>query len=83
MKTPTLGCRDNKRINSREKYIHLSIQKLMHYQSTRQFRWSCQTDSSRFNKNKYKPSMKRTKKVAVIGSGIMGSGIACHFANIS
>ncbi len=26
---------------------------------------------------------KRTiKKVAVIGSGIMGSGIACHFANI-
>ena len=27
--------------------------------------------------------MKRTiKKVAVIGSGIMGSGIACHFANI-
>src|SRR5690554_7595747 len=27
--------------------------------------------------------MKRLiKKVAVIGSGIMGSGIACHFANI-
>jgi 3-hydroxyacyl-CoA dehydrogenase len=27
--------------------------------------------------------MKRPiKKVAVIGSGIMGSGIACHFANI-
>jgi 3-hydroxyacyl-CoA dehydrogenase len=26
--------------------------------------------------------MKRTIKVAVIGSGIMGSGIACHFANI-
>ena len=27
--------------------------------------------------------MKKTiKKVAVIGSGIMGSGIACHFANI-
>ena len=27
--------------------------------------------------------MKRNiKKVAVIGSGIMGSGIACHFANI-
>ncbi|MFY8066148.1 MAG: 3-hydroxyacyl-CoA dehydrogenase NAD-binding domain-containing protein, partial [Flavobacterium sp.] len=27
--------------------------------------------------------MKRTiKKVAVVGSGIMGSGIACHFANI-
>lgn len=25
---------------------------------------------------------KRIKKVAVIGSGIMGSGIACHFANI-
>jgi pyruvate/2-oxoglutarate dehydrogenase complex dihydrolipoamide dehydrogenase (E3) component len=23
-----------------------------------------------------------TLKVAVIGSGIMGSGIACHFANI-
>jgi 3-hydroxyacyl-CoA dehydrogenase len=22
------------------------------------------------------------KKIAVIGSGIMGSGIACHFANI-
>ena len=27
--------------------------------------------------------MKRTiKKVTVVGSGIMGSGIACHFANI-
>ena len=26
--------------------------------------------------------MKNIKKVAVIGSGIMGSGIACHFANI-
>lgn len=27
--------------------------------------------------------MKRhINKVAVIGSGIMGSGIACHFANI-
>ena len=27
--------------------------------------------------------MKRIiKKVAVVGSGIMGSGIACHFANI-
>ena len=27
--------------------------------------------------------MKRTiKKIAVVGSGIMGSGIACHFANI-
>jgi len=25
---------------------------------------------------------RRIKKVAVIGSGIMGSGIACHFANI-
>ena len=25
---------------------------------------------------------KRIKKVAIIGSGIMGSGIACHFANI-
>ncbi|MFC2110333.1 3-hydroxyacyl-CoA dehydrogenase/enoyl-CoA hydratase family protein [Bacteroidota bacterium] len=25
---------------------------------------------------------KRIKKIAVIGSGIMGSGIACHFANI-
>ena len=24
----------------------------------------------------------RIKKVAIIGSGIMGSGIACHFANI-
>ena len=28
--------------------------------------------------------MKRNiSKVAVLGSGIMGSGIACHFANIS
>ena len=27
-------------------------------------------------------SMRRISKVAVIGSGIMGSGIACHFANI-
>ena len=27
-------------------------------------------------------SKKRISKVAVIGSGIMGSGIACHFANI-
>ncbi|OIQ28345.1 MAG: 3-hydroxyacyl-CoA dehydrogenase [Bacteroidetes bacterium MedPE-SWsnd-G2] len=27
-------------------------------------------------------SNRRIKKVAVIGSGIMGSGIACHFANI-
>lgn len=27
-------------------------------------------------------SIRRIKKVAVIGSGIMGSGIACHFANI-
>jgi len=25
---------------------------------------------------------RRIHKVAVIGSGIMGSGIACHFANI-
>ncbi len=25
---------------------------------------------------------RRINKVAVIGSGIMGSGIACHFANI-
>src|SRR5210317_764998 len=25
---------------------------------------------------------RRIKKVAVIGSGIMGSGISCHFANI-
>ncbi len=25
---------------------------------------------------------KHIKKVAVVGSGIMGSGIACHFANI-
>jgi len=24
----------------------------------------------------------RIKKVAVLGSGVMGSGIACHFANI-
>jgi len=28
-------------------------------------------------------SKRRIKKVAIIGSGIMGSGIACHFANIS
>ncbi|NNL81576.1 MAG: 3-hydroxyacyl-CoA dehydrogenase [Flavobacteriaceae bacterium] len=27
-------------------------------------------------------SIRRIKNVAVIGSGIMGSGIACHFANI-
>jgi len=27
-------------------------------------------------------SIRRINKVAVIGSGIMGSGIACHFANI-
>ena len=27
-------------------------------------------------------SKRRISKVAVIGSGIMGSGIACHFANI-
>ena len=27
-------------------------------------------------------SKRRIKRVAVIGSGIMGSGIACHFANI-
>ncbi|WP_228851129.1 3-hydroxyacyl-CoA dehydrogenase/enoyl-CoA hydratase family protein [Aegicerativicinus sediminis] len=27
-------------------------------------------------------SIRRIKEVAVIGSGIMGSGIACHFANI-
>lgn len=26
--------------------------------------------------------MRRIKKVAILGSGIMGSGIACHFANI-
>jgi 3-hydroxyacyl-CoA dehydrogenase len=26
--------------------------------------------------------IRRIKKVAVLGSGIMGSGIACHFANI-
>ena len=25
---------------------------------------------------------RRISKVAVLGSGIMGSGIACHFANI-
>ena len=31
----------------------------------------------------YKPKMKRRiNKIAIIGSGIMGSGIACHFANI-
>ena len=38
-------------------------------------------------KNIFKPKeiqyMKRNiNKIAVIGSGIMGSGIACHFANI-
>ena len=27
-------------------------------------------------------STRRISKVAVIGSGIMGSGIACHFVNI-
>jgi 3-hydroxyacyl-CoA dehydrogenase len=27
-------------------------------------------------------SQRRIKKIAIIGSGIMGSGIACHFANI-
>ena len=27
-------------------------------------------------------SKRRIQKIAVIGSGIMGSGIACHFANI-
>ena len=27
-------------------------------------------------------SKRRIKKVAIVGSGIMGSGIACHFANI-
>ena len=27
-------------------------------------------------------SKRRIKKVAIMGSGIMGSGIACHFANI-
>ena len=27
-------------------------------------------------------SKRRINRVAVIGSGIMGSGIACHFANI-
>lgn len=26
--------------------------------------------------------IRRIKKVAVLGSGVMGSGIACHFANI-
>src|SRR6188474_2933057 len=33
--------------------------------------------------NKYVRSMKRSiRKVAVLGSGVMGSAIACHFANI-
>ena len=27
-------------------------------------------------------SKRRIKKIAIVGSGIMGSGIACHFANI-
>jgi len=31
---------------------------------------------------KNKMSKRRIKKIAIIGSGIMGSGIACHFANI-
>ena len=26
--------------------------------------------------------IRRINKVAVLGSGVMGSGIACHFANI-
>ncbi|MCB0675927.1 MAG: hypothetical protein KDC30_04545, partial [Saprospiraceae bacterium] len=26
--------------------------------------------------------MRRIKKAAVLGSGLMGSGIACHLANI-
>ena len=26
--------------------------------------------------------MRRIKKVAVLGSGVMGSAIACHFANV-
>jgi 3-hydroxyacyl-CoA dehydrogenase len=35
------------------------------------------------NKLKIEKKMKRSiNKIAVIGSGIMGSGIACHFANI-
>jgi len=33
-------------------------------------------------KNKNQQMKRRINKVAVIGSGIMGSGIACHFANI-
>lgn len=32
--------------------------------------------------HKHKTMIRRIKKVAVLGSGIMGSGIACHFANI-
>ncbi len=32
--------------------------------------------------NKLKQMKRLIKKVAVVGSGIMGSGIACHFANI-
>ena len=31
---------------------------------------------------KYFTMIKNIKKVAVLGSGIMGSGIACHLANV-
>src|SRR6478736_1121643 len=40
-------------------------------------------DNTSSIKTQHNTNMKRIiKKVAVIGSGIMGSGIACHFANI-
>ncbi len=32
--------------------------------------------------NIYTNMNRKIKKVAVLGSGVMGSGIACHFANI-
>ena len=40
----------------------------------------CIFQPSPFKPNQY--MSRRIKKVAVLGSGVMGSGIACHFANI-
>jgi len=37
---------------------------------------------SEVERQKINMSKRRINKIAVIGSGIMGSGIACHFANI-
>ncbi len=39
------------------------------------------TTTSSAGKKSFAPA-RRIKKVAVLGSGVMGSGIACHFANI-